>query len=242
MFLCAKHLLGPALQSCSTLDWASDRFNKEKENKTPDGCCPSARSRLGRDNGHRFLGWTVTLLQMRGGPEPSSCLSLQKNMRNSHSTTLLTAQTATSSTGGDPACPARELDCASAHRTLGGPRSLRSLVRASSKPYGKRGARSNHVAAEPRPGGNARNARRSPALGARAQVRGALPCPPPSPARPHPGPRPAPRTRRGRSSPAQALRGGGGGGPELSSRSQSVTRHQHRRREAKEPQGRGTER
>lgn len=37
-------------------------------------------------------------------------------------------------------------------------------VRAFSKPYGKRGAQSNHVAAEPRPGGNARNARRNPDL------------------------------------------------------------------------------
>lgn len=37
-------------------------------------------------------------------------------------------------------------------------------VRAFSKPYGKRGAQSNHVAAEPRPGGNAWNARRGPAL------------------------------------------------------------------------------
>lgn len=48
-------------------------------------------------------------------------------------------------------------------------------VRLSSEPYGKHDARRDHVAAEPRPGGNARNARRGPGAPARVPAARALP-------------------------------------------------------------------
>ena len=60
--------------------------------------------------------------------------------------------------------------------TLGGPQASPSwVVRLSSDPYGKHGARRDHVAAEPRPGGNVRNARRGPGAPARVPAARALP-------------------------------------------------------------------
>lgn len=73
--------------------------------------------------------------------------------------------------------------------TLGGPQASPSwVVRLSSEPYGKHGARRDHVAAEPRPGGNVRNARRGPGAPARVPAARALP----SSLSPRPGRTPVP--------------------------------------------------
>lgn len=126
-------------------------------------------------------------------------------------------------------------------------------MRAFSKPYGKRGAQSNHVAAEPRPGGNVRNARRGPELlrsqgpgspGARSRLPSL-----PNPTAPRP-PAASPRTRGSRSNPAQAPRRGlvldrgplgpsDSACPELPRGSRPAIRPQPSRREAKGPKSRG---
>lgn len=128
-------------------------------------------------------------------------------------------------------------------------------VRAFSKPYGKRGAQSNHVAAEPRPGGNVRNALRGHAL-LRSQdpgSRGARPWLPtlPNPTAP-PVPAGPPGTRGSRSSPAQTSPLAGSGDrarrigllvlrkPRTPQRVQTRGRcHQSRRHEARGPKSRG---